>query len=323
METANRLVFVLVLVIAGLPAGENLAYAQMDSRPVAQMVPDPGPIQVQRNGQEQAVTIRQTANLYKGDTVTVGSGKRALVYFDDPPVRVVSGGETLVIESSREVSSAAHSDGSNLWATVKTIFGRLTGQDVEGPPIPQEGGVRSGDTTMTAYRRPSLVLPERSVALSDRPTISWWSAGQPDGGYQLTVVGGADPAGCWGGSPIWRGEVTDTTWTHPAGAPDLSSGITYRVEVLASNQQVDYACFGIASPEEKIQFRELLIQLEEKAGLRDPASKKLFRAGILAERGYFIDALAAVQDLRQTHPEFQAAGEMWNLLLYQATRTSP
>ena len=323
METANRLVFVLVLVIAGLPAGENLAHAQIDSRPIAQMVPDPGPVQVQRNGRKQSVTIRQTANLYEGDVVTVGSGKRALVYFDDPPVRVVSGGETLVINSPRKGSSAARSNSSNLWAAVKTILGRLTGQDVEGPPMPQEGGVRSGDTTMTAYRLPSLVLPERSVALSSRPTITWWPAGQPDEGYRLTVVEGADPAGCWGGSPIWRGEVTDTTWTYPAGAPDLSSGTTYRMEVLASNQQVDYACFGIAPTEEQIQFREWLTQLEEETRLRDPASKKLLRAGILAERGYFIDALATVQNLRQTHPEFQAASEMWNLLLHQATQTSP
>jgi hypothetical protein len=323
MNTVDRIVFVGLLVSLSILIAAEPVYAQQDSRPVAQMVPDPGPVQVQRNGEGQSVSTHQTIDLYEGDVVSVESDQRALVYFDHPPVHAVNGGESLVIQSAEKSSSAARSNASNLWAAFKTILGRLTGQEVEGPPEPRDGGVRAGDTTMTAYRLPSLVLPARSTALSTQPTITWWSAGQRDGGYRLTVVEGADPVGCWGGSAIWRGEVTDTTWTYPADAPDLSSGSTYRIEVLASNQQVDYACFRIAPDDKRTRFRESLSQLEEDTGLRDPAAKKLLRAGVLAESGYFIDALSTLQDLRQTHPKFPAAREMWNLLLYQATQTAP
>lgn len=325
MNRIHPTFFILALAAALTAlAGSTVAHAQNtgDSRPVARLVPDPGPIQIQRQGQETPTSISQTTNLFAGDVVTAGTNKRALVYFDAPPVRTVREGEELVIKPPSETSQTPRPGSSSLWAAFWTTLGRLADQEVEGPPVPRNGGVRAGDTTMGAYLSPSLVLPERSTSLATRPTITWWPAGQPNETYRLTIVEGADPVGCWGGTPTWRGEVTDTTWTYPASEPPLADGETYRIEVLASNQQVDYKCYDIAPDEERARLLETRSTLEDVTGLSDTATQQLFWAGVLAETGHYPDALSLLQDLRQTYPDFYAARELWHALLHQAVQTS-
>jgi hypothetical protein len=327
MKSINHPLYILVLILCGLQVGEGISYAQT-SGPVARLVPDPGPVQIQRSGEGESISVQQITDLFEGDIVTVGPRKRAFIQFRGYANQTVMPGERLVIEMPEDIPKTTRSSSSGLLTVLWGFLGRLTDQGVEGPLRPQDGGVRTGgsgaDTNTIQYARPSVALPEQSTTLSMRPSITWWPVEGPSGSYAVTIIEGASQGEyCYGGDRIWRSSTADTTWTYPTDAPALSSGENYRIEVIAPNQEFDSACFYIAADSERAKFQESLAQMENETAFSSPAMKQLFRAGALAERGYVVDAFSILQDLRREHPEFQAAREMRDLLLFQFKQASP
>jgi hypothetical protein len=210
--------------------------------------------------------------LRAGDTIRVSDEAMAVVLLSGGrgSVRVTKANSPFVVAAPQ----AGESKAQKAMTLLEASLGFLSTTAKEEP--------RATLSTRGGPKPPVILTPRNGPVLPDSLTFEW--LGSRFSRYTVRIVG---PKGV----VIEKKDLTGARLEYPAGAPPLSPGVRYTIQVLSGSHPTQEAWFEVMDPARAQAIRQDLRGLEQSLG-RSPSPNTVaaLRAGFLARNGLIHDA---------------------------------
>jgi hypothetical protein len=136
--------------------------------------------------------------------------------------------------------------------------------------------------TRSEPRPPVILSPRNGPVLPESLAVEW--LGSRFSRYSIRIGGPAGPV-------LERRGVPGARFDYPSGAPALTPGVRYTVQVVGGNPPPQEAWFEVVEPGRAEALRRDLAEMEQALGAAAPPNTvAALRAGFLASHGLMHDA---------------------------------
>jgi len=233
---------------------------------------DRGRIEVKAAGAQEWRKAGPLLALRAGDTIRVSDEAMAVILLSGGrgTVRVTRANSPFVVATSQPGESKAQ----KAMTLLEASLGFLSTTAKEEP--------RATLSTRGGPKPPVILTPRNGPVLPDSLTFEW--LGSRFSRYTVRIVG---PKGV----VIEKKDLTGARFAYPAGAPPLSPGIRYTIQVLSGGHPAQEAWFEVLEQTRAQAIRRDLKELEQAVGPTvSPNTLAALRAGFLARNGLVHDA---------------------------------
>lgn len=186
------------------------------------------------------------------------------------------------------------------------------------PPSPHRSGLRrrgfppDADSLLLRLPQP----PRAWDLLPDTPALRWvTSDSAPDGAVFRVAISPADAACFPAGPAVLDTVVQGTVLERPVEAARLRGGGTYRVVIHAASGAMDTGCVRVATPVEAepvARQMEAVRHAYADIDAADAATPEVLLAAVLAQGGWYHDALALLDAVLIRGGPHAAAERLWD-----------
>ena len=262
--------FVASVLFCGIASGVAQA------APEAILTGVQGAVQIVQNGKSSAA--KNGAPLNAGDSVLVGAGGAATVYYANRPPQSLKANQQIKVAAPG--ASTRPSVWNNVYKGVAAGFARR-GEKV--------GGTVRADEPPFASKEIVPLSPVDSRVLA-RPVL-WWALRDAPGDFEVTLI--ADFADS---QVLWTGKTKQNFVAIPPQVP-LATGMKYRWRVTSRDKEGEEkssynAWFEIAPPTEVLAAKQEQDEIANALKTENEGTRRVAQATALAERGFYDEAIA-------------------------------
>ncbi|MFZ1060078.1 MAG: hypothetical protein WAP47_12900 [Candidatus Rokuibacteriota bacterium] len=239
---------------------------------ITELKVDRGRVEVRAAGAQEWRKAGPLLALRAGDTIRVSDEAVAVILLSGGrgSVRVTKANSPYVVAAPQPGESKAQ----KALTLLEASLGFLSTTAKEEP--------RATLSTRGGPKPPVILTPRNGPVLPDSLTFEW--LGSRFSRYTVRIVG---PKGV----VIEKKDLTGARFAYPAGAPPLSPGVRYTVQVLSGGHPAQEAWFEVVDPARAQAIRQDVKELEQAFGRTvSPNTLVALRAGFLARNGLVHDA---------------------------------
>ena len=265
------------LAVAALVGGQWLAVPAHgqggeSAGMITELKVDRGRVEVRPAGAQEWRKAGPLLALRAGDTIRVSDEAVAVILLSGGrgTVRVTKTNSPFVVAASQPGDSKAQ----KAMTLLEASLGFLSTTAKEEP--------RATLSTRGGPKPPVILTPRNGPVLPDSLTFEW--LGSRFSRYTVRIVGPKDVV-------IEKKDLTGARFEYPPGAPPLSPGVRYTIQVLSGSHPAQEAWFEVLDPARAQAIRQDVKELEQAFRRTvSPNTLAALRAGFLARNGLVHDA---------------------------------
>jgi pentatricopeptide repeat protein len=289
----------------------GVAHAQDEGTPLAVLMACSGPVTVHRSG---GVKVKGTFGLplQPGDEVKTGAGASAEVLFEAGHSLQIGANSNIQIKGQRGSTPAAPAGEPKTEKSFEVVQNFLKLKNSEGTSVVT--GLRAGNKDQDLV----AVSPSQTKVRNAHPTFQWEIA---DAATELRLTVYSD------GGVHWQEDVSGAkSLAYPAGAPELSPGVSYSWTLETTDpmefppRRTQAAFFEVIAPAAVAALDESIHAIDADSKLSE-SSGHVIKASVYFNHGLLEDAIAETKSALEMDPDNASLQSILARLYAEAGRT--